>query len=99
MKARRRTGAWLIDKTSGSVSWIGNSQPQKPNIYKRIIIAYYIGRSPRSIIPNFRLMKAVIKGLNSPQVSSSGKPIVTTGLSLEEEWTRFSRTECNAIEN
>ncbi len=91
-------GIWLLDITSLALAWSGSQPVPKPTAKERIRFAMlYIrskGNGPRFIDCMKRLAKAVAFCLKPLHVSWSGKPMLTTGRSIEEEWANFSLTEC-----
>lgn len=91
-------GVYLISEADYELYWCGEVPAPVLSLVERcrLALAYMRsnGHGPILSIRNFSLIKAAISRWKSPQVSSSGNPIVTAGLSIEEEWTRFNLTEC-----
>lgn len=92
-------GVLLLSESDLSLRWCGQGPAPRLSLLARIRIAMgYMqsnGHGPMFSRLSCRLIKAVISRWKSPQVQPwSGKPIETTGLSLAEEWTRFSLTGC-----
>lgn len=94
-------GFWLLDTTSLTLTWAGNQPVPKPTAKERLRFAMlYIrsnGNGPRFMDCMKRLAKAVAFCLKPLHVSWSGKPILTTGRSIEEEWANFNLTECVSL--
>lgn len=91
----------LLNADDLTIQWCGQAPSSHLNLLTRIRIALgYIrskGQFPIFSRLSWRLIKAVISRWKSPQVLPlSGKSIVTTSLSFEEEWTSFNATGCGA---
>lgn len=97
-KACNQNGIWTIDTRSLALTWIGELPVPRPTMRERIGFAMlYLtsrGKRPTFIDLMNRLAKAVAFCMKAPQVSWSGKPMVTTGLSIEEEWANFNSNRC-----
>ncbi|WP_300502259.1 hypothetical protein [uncultured Duncaniella sp.] len=92
-------GVWLLDTATMALTWIGSLPIPEPTVRERIRFALlYIkskGEGPRFIDCMKRLTKAVAFCLKPGQVAWSGKPYVTTGRSIEEEWANFNLMPCD----
>lgn len=97
--AEKKEGIWLLDTDSLAVSIIGAPRLTKPSLKERIAIAaIYMkskGKGPRFIRWSKRLAKGIAFCLKPTQVHGSGKPILTTGRSIEEQWANFKVTSCD----
>lgn len=95
---KSQDGIWLMNTDSLALTWIGELPLPRPTVKERIGFAMlYIrskGNGPRCIDWMKRLAKSVAFCLKPSQVSWSGKSKVTTGRSIEEEWTSFKLMEC-----
>lgn len=100
MQEKTNEGIWLMDTETLALTWIGGLPLPKPTLKERIgLSVIYMkssGKGPAFMDCMKRLAKAAAFCLNPGHVSWSGKPMVTTGLSIDEEWTNFNLTECAA---
>ena len=89
----KQEGIWLLDLSSLMLTWAGEPPIPGPSLRERIgFVALYIksrGLGPTIMDCMKRLAKSLAFILKSSQVSWSGNPNVTTGRSIEEEWTSF----------
>lgn len=96
----RQQGIWLMDLTSLSLTWAGEPPVPRPTLRERIgFVALYIrSKGDGPIFKDWikRLAKSVAFILKPSQVSWSGNPNVTTGRSIEEEWTNFNSILCDS---
>lgn len=98
MKQQYQQGLWLFDGRSLQLGWAGAENPPVPSPKERLWFAIcYIrsnGYGPTFISCIKRLAKAIAFCLKPSQVSWSGKPNITTGRSVEDEWASFSLNPC-----
>lgn len=96
-----RKGVWLFNPETFALLWAGEPPAPKPTFAERLRLAFAHIRSNgngSTAIPAIkRWIKAVAFCLNASQVSSSGNPYSTVGLTgpnIEDAWYNFKLTEC-----
>lgn len=97
-KDMRKDGAWLLDTSTLTLTWMGELPVPRITFRQRCAFAWIyfrsVGTGSRFIDCRMRLAKAVAFCMKPPQVSWSGKPNETVGRSIEEAWNSFNLTVC-----
>lgn len=93
-----RHGVWMLDTSTLTLSWIGEWPIPKPAVRERMMFAWIYMISSRNGFRFVDFIKRSVKAfafcLKPAHVAWSGKPNVTTGRSIEEEWTNFNLISC-----